>query len=390
MLRGLKAAVSCRFVMTTESLREALGWDQDKHPFTLELVTDAVVGHKKLYRDLYDRIGWNKRMLLVTGPYGSGKSFTLTYLKDNPPKDTVFVYLTGDYARQEVIKNIVVTIHNLNPHVIKKRFLGLVKEKVKVDAPEITENMLPDYVNKSLGSRRLIFVWDDIQRVKNADIVGVCVVLFEHTDSCIILCGLKEGIGWLESEISFLNRGLDTLEPESLTKEDLKELIKRRVEWVGGRGFGPFTEEAVTYLATRFPSARDLLNVCNDVFNRLEEEYQKTGQVPSADLAYIETFFKERLEKAPTHLELIPEEDIRKKLSNLESQIFELLLNNESKTSPQLVKELAKDRGTIAKTIDRMMDKYPGMIIIDKVEGKRRPENSYRIVQDIKRVYASR
>jgi hypothetical protein len=37
-----------------------------------------------------------------------------------------------------------------------------------------------------------------------------------------------------------------------------------------------------------------------------------------------------------------------------------------------------------------MMTKYPGMILIEKVEGKRRPENSYRIVEDIKRLYASR
>jgi len=376
--------------MTEKNLKEALGWDQTKFPFTLELVTDAVVGHKKLYNDLYGRIENNKRMILVTGPYGSGKSFTLTYLMDNAPRDTVFVYLTGDYTRYEVIKNIVVTIHNLNPYMIKKKFLGLVTEKVRVNAPEITENMLPDYVNNYLGSRRLIFIWDDIQRVKNADIVGVCVVLLEHTDSCIILCGLKEGIGWLENEVSFLNRGLDTLEPEPLTKEDLKELIKRRVEWVGGRGFGPFNEEAVTYLATRFTGARDLLNMCNDLFIRLDEEYQKNGQIPSADMAYVESFFKDKLEKDPKNPQLIPEQDIRKKLSNLESRIFEMLLNNEYKTSPQLGKELGKDRGTIAKTIERMMEKYPGMIIIEKVEGKRRPENSYHIVQDIKRVYASR
>ena len=71
-------------------------------------------------------------------------------------------------------------------------------------------------------------------------------------------------------------------------------------------------------------------------------------------------------------------------------QIFDALIKNESKTSPQLVLDLKKDRGTIAKTIERMMAKYPGMIIAEKVEGKRRPENSYRIVEDMKRVYAGR
>ena len=375
-----------------QTLKEALGWDKEKDPFTLELVTDVVVGHKKLYNDLYESIRHGKRMLLVCGPYGAGKSFSLTYLRDKPPKDTVFVSLTGDYRREEVVKNIVVTIHNLDPYMTKKKFLGLLTEKVHVNAPEITENMLPDYVNNKLEGKKLVFVWDDIQRVKNADLVGICVVLFEHTDSCIILCGLKEGISWLENEVSFRNRGMTELSPEMLTSEELKELIKKRVEWVGGEGYKPFTEEAVTYLATRFSGARDLLNICGDVYIQLEREYQANGstKIPLADMEYIENMFKERPEKDIVNTEAMKGEDIRKKLSGLEMQIFEALIKNESKTSPQLVEELKKDRGTIAKTIERMSTKYPGMIIIEKVEGKRRPENSYHIVEDIKRVYASR
>lgn len=378
--------------MSQQTLKEALGWDTNKDPFTLELVTDVVVGHKKLYGDLFENIKNGKRMMLVCGPYGAGKSFSLTYLRTKPPENTVFVYLTGDYTREEVIKNIAVTVHNLNPYVTKKKFFGLLTEKVLVNTPEITENMLPDYVNNKLEGKKLIFVWDDIQRVKNADLVGICVVLFEHTDSCVILCGLKEGISWLENEVSFLNRGMQELEPEHLGSEDLKELIKKRVEWVGGVGYKPFTEEAVTYLATRFTGARDLLNICSDVYIQLEKEYNSGGgtKIPVADMAYIENMFKERFETSAANPEAIKGEDFRKKLSGLETQIFEALINNESKTSPQLVEELKKDRGTIAKTIDRMMTKYPGMILIEKVEGKRRPENSYRIVEDIKRLYASR
>ncbi len=378
--------------MQQQSLKEALGWDRNKDPFTLELVTEAVVGHRRLYNDLSEHIKNGKRMFLVTGPYGAGKSFSLTYLRNKPPKDTVFVYLTGDYTREEVVKNIAVTVHNLSPYVTKKRFFGLLKTQMPVNAPQITENTLPDYVNNKLEGKKLVFVWDDIQRVKNADIVGISVVLLEHTDSCIILCGLKEGVSWLEKEISFLNRGMQELEPESLSKEDLKELIKKRVEWVGGGGFKPFTEEAVTYLATRFSGARDLLNICGDVFIQLEREYNSSGavKIPAADMAYIENLFKERLEKALVNTEAIKGEDVRKKLSGLEMQIFDALIKNESKTSPQLVSDLVKDRGTIAKTIERMMAKYPGMIILEKVDGKRRPENSYRIVEDIKRLYAGR
>jgi predicted transcriptional regulator len=250
--------------------------------------------------------------------------------------------------------------------------------------------MLPDYVNKNLLDKKLVFIWDDIQRVKNADLVGICVVLLEHTKTSIILCGLKEGIGWLENEVSFLNRGMDTLWPEPLSKEDLKELIHKRVEWVGGQGFRPFTEEAVDYLATRFTGARDLLNICSDIYANLENDFDGTSKIPIADISYIENMLKERLDKSAAISGVISGEDLRKKLSNLEMQIFELLLSNESKTSPELVTELKKDRGTIAKTINRMMDKYPGMILLEKVEGKRRPENSYRIVEDIKRVYAIR
>ena len=183
---------------------------------------------------------------------------------------------------------------------------------------------------------------------------------------------------------------MDTLGPEPLSKDDLKELIRKRVEWVGGQGFRPFTEEAVDYLATRFTGARDLLNICSDVYASLAKEYGGNAKLPIADISYIENMLKERVEKSVAISEVIAGEDLRKKLSNLETQIFELLLSNESKTSPELVIELGKDRGTIAKTITRMMDKYPGMILLEKVEGKRRPENSYRIVEDIKRVYATR
>jgi len=209
--------------------------------------------------------------------------------------------------------------------------------------------MLPDYVNNKLKGKRLVFVWDDIQRVKNADLVGICVVLFEHTDSCIILCGLKEGITQLENEVSFLNRGMQRLEPEMLTTEDLKELIKKRVEWVGGEGYKPFTEEAVKYLATRFNGARDLLNICSDIYTQLEREYSSGNgtNIPVADMTYIEDMLKERLKTAPANPEAIKTEDIREKLSGLETQIFDALIKNESKTSPQLVEELKKTAGQL-------------------------------------------
>lgn len=377
--------------MGENTLAEALGWKNDRNPFTLELVTEVVVGQKKLYNSLCESLKKNKRIILIEGPYGSGKSFNLKYFMNNPPKDALFVYLTGDYTRSEVIKNIVATIHNQNPYTIKKRFFGLIKEKVVTPAPEIVENMLTEYVNKNINNKKLIFIWDDIQRVKNADLVGISVLLLEHTKTYIILCGLKEGVGFLKSEVSFLNRGMETLEPEPLAKEDLKELIKKRIEWAGGSGYKPFTEEAIDYLATRFHGARDLLNICNEIFTSLESKYNpSSAHLPMADLNYIEGYFKEIPRKVLDMREIIPKEDIRNKLSNLESLIFDKLINNDFKTSPQLVEELKKDRGTIAKTIERMMEKYPGMIIIEKVEGKRRPENSYRIVEDIKRIYAPR
>jgi hypothetical protein len=374
--------------MPEQTLREVIGWTKNKYPFTLELVTDVVVGHKTLYNSLFESLKKNKRIILVEGPYGAGKSFTLKYFMNNPPKDAVFVYLTGDYSRSEVIKNIVATIHDQNPYIEKKKFFGLIKERTKVPAPDIVENMLTDYVNKNINNKKLIFIWDDIQRVKNADMIGLSVLLLEHTGTYIILCGLKEGVSWLENEVSFLNRGMEALEPEPLAKEDLKELIKKRIDWAGGSGFKPFTEEAVDYLATRFRGARDLLNVCNEVFSSLESGYSGSGFPPKADMAYIENYFKDIPRKSADVPRLASKEDVRKKFSNLESLIFDILLNNESKTSPQLVEELQKDRGTIAKTIERMMDKYPGMILQEKVEGKRRPENSYRIVEDMKRTYA--
>ena len=377
--------------MTEQTFREALGWTKNRYPFTLELVTDVVVGHKTLYNSLFESLKKNKRIILVEGPYGAGKSFTLKYFMDNPPKDSLFVYLTGDYNRSEVIKNIVATIHNQDPYVTKKKFFGLMSEKVKVPVPEIVENMLTDYVNKNIQhDRKLIFIWDDIQRVKNADLVGISVLLLEHTGTYIVLCGLKEGVGWLENEVSFLNRGMEALEPEPLAKEDLKELVRKRIEWAGGSGYKPFTEEAVDYLSTRFRGARDLLNVCNEVFYSLEASFKDSNDLPMADMAYVEKFFKDIPEKSVNIPSISNKEDLRKKLSNLESLIFDTLINNESKTSPQLVEELKKDRGTIAKTIERMMEKYPGMIIQEKVEGKRRPENSYRVVEDIKRIYAPR
>jgi hypothetical protein len=376
--------------MPEQALREVIGWTKNKYPFTLELVTDVVVGHKTLYNSLFESLKKNKRIILVEGPYGAGKSFTLKYFMNNPPKDAVFVYLTGDYTRSEVIKNIVATIHEQNPYVEKKKFFGLIKERTKVPAPDIVENMLTDYVNKNINNKKLIFIWDDIQRVKNADMIGLSVLLLEHTGTYIILCGLKEGVSWLENEVSFLNRGMEALEPEPLAKEDLKELIKKRIDWAGGSGFKPFTEEAVDYLATRFRGARDLLNVCNEVFFSLESGYDGSASPPKADMAYIENYFKDIPQKSTDVPRIASKEDMRKKFSNLESIIFEILLNNESKTSPQLVEELQKDRGTIAKTIERMMDKYPGMILQQKVEGKRRPENSYHIVEDIKRIYAPR
>ena len=50
----------------------------------------------RFHRYMYDRIGWNSRMIGLTGPRGVGKTtLVLQYIKENLPPDTS-LYVTAE------------------------------------------------------------------------------------------------------------------------------------------------------------------------------------------------------------------------------------------------------------------------------------------------------
>ena len=95
--------------------------------------------------------------------------------------------------------------------------------------------------------------------------------LTDHADNLsIVLAGLPVLDSMLRNNLETFTRRISVkVELTNLTKTETRELIKRRIEWVGGDDIKPFTQEAVEAIYEKtggFP--REIIRICNELVQK--------------------------------------------------------------------------------------------------------------------------
>lgn len=244
-----------------------------ENPFTLSISPELIVGYSEEMRSIVRSIAEREKFLLVTGPTGSGKTLTMKWIDSNFPD---VLYLSKPPVRPEDFIGI-----------FTDRFGFSIREKIFGRPPSIYN--IHDYVNRKVGDGRLILIIDEVHE-STVDVLQWIRVFIDQVDRMtMILAGLPNFERVLQEKLETLEkRATVKLGLGSLSRDETRELIRKRIESAGGSGMEPFTESSVSAVYERtggFP--REIIKTCSSMINDAIDKnvYVIDGSMPPSHLS---------------------------------------------------------------------------------------------------------
>jgi len=280
-----------------------------KNPFTLVIDSNLLVGYKKQISKIIEYIDEGKRLIFLKGPTGSGKTTLLKFIENSVSKKYKVIFLakppTNPNEFVEIFKNAFPTPWFLRP------FISNIKNVYQI----------PNFVNKKLQKKRLVILLDEIHEASTELLEWIRVFVDQIDDVVIILSGLPSFEMILREKLETLEKRISSrIEVLSLTKEETKELIEKRIKNVGGTGLGPFNDEIIEKIFKRtngFP--RDTLKICGN----LVEELIETGKYVATPDMLSDVSSDKKKEKYNISFEILYN------LSPRQQEIVEILAKND-------------------------------------------------------------
>ncbi|MBU0756879.1 MAG: ATP-binding protein [Nanoarchaeota archaeon] len=250
--------------------KKALGWRED--PFEPAATSVEYLGGYENEREKLNLFILKcSKFGTVIGKQGAGKTIIIHWLKANLSKHKgTFKVVTLD---NEDLKSDEKTVRTLiEPFTTEHPIRGMLeKRKIK----SLTKNTVDQYLKEHLKSKRYILLVEDAHLLKRQDIEMIHQIL-EINNTAVILSGRKE-----LSKIHLKHLGKDELgfELKKLSFAGAKEMIRKRVESVGGTEIWPFTDKILKDLfsiADYNPSK--ILQLCQERVKELAIEV-KSGKI---------------------------------------------------------------------------------------------------------------
>jgi general secretion pathway protein A len=204
-----------------------LNWG--KNPFTLDVHPELFTGYEKEVKEVLGKINAHSGHILITGPLGIGKTTFLRWLANNLPKKE---YHTVYIPRPSIEFN------QLIQHIFQS--LGYSHDQAKKESNFYELTQL-----RKKAKKYLILLLDEAHEF-TTEIERPLRTLGDIDGVNLVMVGLLETIDKLKNEIKPLyDRLILKITLDHLEFEELKELIKMRVNSVGGMGTHPLTAAAL-------------------------------------------------------------------------------------------------------------------------------------------------
>lgn len=300
--------------MRNEKLVKLFKWESN--PFTFQILPELFVGYEKEVNELIFGLENGNKISLLLGPTGSGKTTLLKSLYNNFKNKTITLYLSKPPKHPEDW----ITVFK---EILQPKGLG----RFLFRNNGITLYNLPEKVNKKIKNKKLILLVDESHEA-SIESMEWLRTFADHIDNLsLVLAGLPVFENMMKSKLeTFMRRVSLRIELTNLTKSETRELIKRRIENIGGEDIKPFTHGTIDYIYERtggFP--REILRVCNELIMKAAErnisiidtDFLKEVSVPESRVSLDQlNILPERqriiLETLSKHGELTPSELIEK------------------------------------------------------------------------------
>ncbi len=227
---------------------------------------------------------------IITGDKGAGKTALLRWMEYelSKHKDKLYAnFILGKTLtnERETLKYMVMPLLGPLHKIINKQ------EKLSV-------NNIYDFLKKKLAKKRLILLIDDVNEI--SDLSRTLLKSLFETDLQIqvIVSGTKEEIE--KSEIKEItNKESLRINLPKLEFAELRLMLKKRIEAVGGKDILPFTDEEIKRLIKKSDNnPKKLLELCyNDATEISVEKWHNEKALYESNLKKLEIEEKAREEK---------------------------------------------------------------------------------------------
>jgi type II secretory pathway predicted ATPase ExeA len=304
-----------------------LGWSSN--PFTLVVSPKLFIGYKEQREAALRHINEKQKVCLITGPTGSGKT-------------TMLLWLEAEFLNHH-------TLYITKPPKQPEEFLPIFLEKFPLNIFERLMRKSPslytlsEYVNKKLRGKPLLILLDEAHETNKDVLEWLRVLVDQIEDVSLIIAGLPRLEYQIKEKLETLEQRITTrITLDHLTEEETRELIRKRIEWVGGEGIKPFTEEAIMLIHEKtngFP--REILKFCDRLIHKAMEEGAE-----EIDDQFVRDYseFKERKpDEIKVSFEPQPRVDI-KDLPFKQRRVLEILSKHDWLTPTQIAEEIGLER----------------------------------------------
>ncbi len=347
-----------------ENWLNRLNWKEN--PFTLKIDPLLYVGYQDQLKRLINHIREGHKVALITGSTGSGKTTTLKLMERDLDSSYEVIYISKPPRKEDLVD---IFLSRFRPSILQRIF-----------GVNVSLHNLHVYLNKKLGQKRLLVLLDETHEA-DVDVLKWFRTLCDQIEGMqLIMAGLSTVDVVLKDIETLRSRIITHIELLNLTREDSRELIKKRIESVGGNDISPFTDNCVKeiyQITGGFP--REVLKICDKLVQKAIEENRmeinrteglkcetsEPGEPEEAVPAYSggpETAEKE--EKGP------PSKDFVKSLPYKQRKII-LLLSEEGELFPsELAEKLGiekyKSKQHAVRSVNNILKRLSGMGYVDR------------------------
>lgn len=315
------------------------GWS--KNPFNLTISPDLMVGYSKQTESLLAHVFNQHKVALVIGPTGAGKTTILTWLN-----------------AQIKAYNGFKTYYVPKPPVNKEELIQLFKHNLgfgfldKVIYKNVDINNLTNYITKKTRARTIFFV-DEAHECSIEVLEWLRTINDMVPNLVIVFAGLPIFEKKLETELPTLLMRVNTrVLLESLSEMETESLIQKRIDFAGGEGIKPFTNDAIKKIheiTGGFP--REIIKVCDQLVKEAA-----LRNLSSINAHLVEQVFSEKI---VSHTD-----QVKFTLTQKQKEILEMLNKNPDLSPSDIVERIntkdykSKDHAirSVNNILKRLMD----------------------------------
>jgi type II secretory pathway predicted ATPase ExeA len=324
------------------------------NPFVFRILPDLFVGYEKEVGSLIENVSNGCKFTLILGPTGSGKTTMMKNIINKIQGYGRVFYVPKPPNDPEGWKKIFAEV--VRPGFFRRLFF---RPKIK----DITIYEVGEWINKRSRNKRMLLLVDECHESKRESLEWLRTLTDQVDNLSLVLAGLPAFEKRLMEELETFRRRIENrVELTNLTSPETRELIKKRVEWMGGEDVKPFTSNSVQFVYDRtngFP--REVLRVCSGLLQSALEK----------NISTIDTDF---LKESTGH-------DRRASMDSIEDlpyrqkHILQILSTGGDMTPSQIVRQMGPDdytdKGNAVRSVNNILRRLLGeKMVIRERKGK--------------------